>query len=71
MVPSRCDSVDHHNTGSAKCPLEKQTSSHCTIEKALADMQNCRCSNPKRLLAEKDLTLQKAIEIVQGMEAAT
>ena len=34
-------------------------------------MHNCRCSNTKQLLAEKDLTLQKITEIVQGMEAAT
>ena len=34
-------------------------------------MHNCRCSNPKRLLAGKDLTLQKVTEIVQGMEADT
>ena len=44
------------------------------LEEALRDRLVCRMLSvpiQKRLLAEKDLTLQKAMEIAQSMEAAT
>lgn len=34
-------------------------------------MKNAKCFNSERLLVEKDVTLQKAMEITQSMEAAT
>ena len=34
-------------------------------------MWNIECTNSKRLLAEKDLNLKKAMEIAQSMETAT
>ena len=56
----------------------RKLTEHCefqdNLEETLRDRLVCRMLSvpiQKRLLAEKDLTLQKAMEIAQGMEAAT
>ena len=56
----------------------RKLSQHCEfadkVDKALRDRLVCGLQSgqiQKRLLAEKELTLQKATEFAQGMEAAT
>ena len=56
------------------CKLTEQYDFHNNLEEALRDRLVCEIVSvpiQKRLLAEKDLTLQKTKEIAQGMKAAT